>query len=90
MSTIDIDPTTPAAARVPPHLPKVVVVDIGERQTTAAVSSLLKGEGKLMDHVEKIMTDLVAAGTVAATAQPVVFVVRELSTPDDDEFDDED
>jgi hypothetical protein len=64
---------------------KVVIVDIGERQSTGEVRSLLKGEGKLMDHVEKILADLVTAGTVASTAQPVVFVVRELSTADDDD-----
>lgn len=79
----------PAPAPAPtPASPKVVIVDIGERQSTSEVRSLLKGEGKLLDHVEKIVADLVAAGTVAGSAQPVVFVVRELSSPEDDEDED--
>ena len=68
---------------------QVVVVDIGERQAPDEVSRLRNGQGNLFDHVERIIADLVAAGTVPASAQPVVLVVRELSSPDDDE-DDED
>lgn len=78
----------PAPAPLPAPAPvKVVIVDIGERQSSAEVRDLLKGSGKLMDHVERITADLVAAGTISGTAQPVVFVVRELSSPDDDDDD---
>jgi|KBSSwiStaDraftv2_1062776.scaffolds.fasta_scaffold5203113_1 hypothetical protein len=68
--------------------PQVVVVDIGERQMPDEVNRLRNGQGKLLDHVERIIADLVAAGAVSAGAQPVVLVVRELSSPDDDEEDD--
>lgn len=69
--------------------PQVVVVDLGERQPPEEVRRLCKGEGKLLDHVERIITDLTAAGTVTAGAQPVVIVVRELSSDDIDEDDDD-
>ncbi len=68
----------------------VVVVDIGERQESGEVNRLRNGQGKLLDHVERIIADLVAAGTVSASAQPVVLVVRELSSHDDDEDDEDD
>jgi hypothetical protein len=70
--------------------PQVVVVDLGERQMPDEVNRLRNGQGKLFDHVERIIADLVAAGTVAATAQPVVLVVREVSSPDDDDEEDDD
>ena len=69
---------------------QVVVVDIGERQVSDEISRLRNGEGQLFDHVERIIADLIAAGTVAASAQPLVLVVRELSPPEDDEDEDED
>lgn len=92
-----MDTTTPTALKesFPPHAAsahspgKVVIVDIGERQSPEDVKSLRDGKGKLIDHVERIVADLVAAGTVGATAQPLVFVIRETSSPDDD-LDDED
>jgi hypothetical protein len=50
---------------------------------------LRNGQGKLLDHIERIMADLVAAGAVESTAQPVVLVVREVSSPDDDDEEDD-
>ena len=76
---------SPAQSTPTPSPGKVVIVDIGERQSSEAVNSLRKGEGKLIDNVERIMADLVAAGTIGSMAQPVVFVVRENSPPEDDE-----
>jgi len=70
--------------------PQVVVVDIGERQMPDEVQRLRNGQGKLLDHVERIIADLVAAGAVESTAQPVVFVVREHSSPDDEDDEDDD
>jgi hypothetical protein len=55
----------------------VVVVDLGKRQSRKQISRLRKGEGKLLTRVERIVNDLVEAGTVKATAQAVVIVVRE-------------
>src|SRR4029077_17340927 len=59
----------------------IVVVDLHEAQSPVAVKRLRKGNGKLFNHVERIVKDLVEDGTVKASAQPVVIVVRELPGP---------
>jgi hypothetical protein len=56
----------------------LVVVDLGEAQSNVEVKRLRRGKGKLFQHVERIVSDLVEAGTVKASAQPVVIVVREV------------
>ena len=56
---------------------QIVVVDLDEAQPSRRVRQLRKGRGKLMTHVERIVADLVQAGTVKSTVQPVVIVVRE-------------
>ena len=60
---------------------ELVVVDLGEAQSTREVRRLRKGRGKLMNRVERIVDDLVDAGTIKSTAQPVVIVVRESVSP---------
>ena len=55
----------------------IVVVDFGKRQARKQIKRLRRGEGKLMTRVEGIVNDLVTAGTVKSTAQPIVIVVRE-------------
>ena len=57
--------------------PQLVVVDLGKRQSVKKVKRLRKGRGKLMPRVERIVEELIEAGTVKADAQPVVIVVRE-------------
>jgi hypothetical protein len=57
--------------------PQIIIVDLDEAQPAKLVKRLRKGKGKLMRKVERIVGDLVAQGTVKATAQPVVIVVRE-------------
>jgi hypothetical protein len=59
----------------------VVVVDLGEPQSSVAVKRLTKGKGALYRKVDQIMKDLAADGTVKADAQPVVIVVREYPVP---------
>jgi hypothetical protein len=59
---------------------QIVVVDLGEAQSSRQIKRLRKGHGKLMTHVEQIVNDLIEAGTVKSTAQPVVIVVREYSS----------
>ena len=59
----------------------VVVVDLGQPQSSVAVKRLTKGKGALYKKVDQIMKDLVADGTVKADAQPVVIVVREYPVP---------
>jgi Family of unknown function (DUF6200) len=55
----------------------IVVVDIDQVQSSLQIKRLRKGQGKLMNHVEQIINNLIEAGTVKSTAQPVVIVVRE-------------
>jgi hypothetical protein len=59
----------------------LVVVDLGEPQSSVAVRSLTKGKGKLFKQVDQIVKDLVANGTVKSGAQPVVIVMREYPVP---------
>jgi hypothetical protein len=69
----------------------LVVVDLGEPQSSVAVRRLSKGKGKLFKHVDQIVKELAANGTIKSGAQPVVIVVREypvppwVSDPDDDD-----
>jgi hypothetical protein len=71
--------------------PEIVVVDLGRRQRPKQVRRLRRGQGKLMTRVEGIVNDLVTAGTVKSTAQPIVIVVREeMDWPFDDDDDDDD
>jgi hypothetical protein len=78
---------------------RIVVVDLHDPEPAVRVESLRQGEGKLLGHIERIVDDLVEAGTVSSAAQTVVVVVREAlpfpfgfftSRPDDDEDEDED
>ena len=58
-----------------------MVVDLDEPQSPVSVKRLRKGKGKLFNHVDRIVKDLVEDGTVKAGAQPIVIVVRELPAP---------
>jgi hypothetical protein len=74
---------TPAPASTEPHSQKdsgksLIVVDLGEPQSSARIRRLRKGKGRLFNHVEHIVDDLVNAGTIKSNAQPVVVIVREL------------
>ncbi|HEX7777753.1 MAG TPA: hypothetical protein VF424_00865 [Vicinamibacterales bacterium] len=74
---------------------QIVIVDLDEAQPSHLVKRLRKGKGKLMTRVERIVADLIEAGTVRSSAQPIVIVVREspfspFSFGDDDDDDDDD
>jgi hypothetical protein len=58
---------------------KIVVVDLGEAQSEAQVSGLRVGQGKLINCIERIVDDLVDAGTLKSDAQTVVVVLREFA-----------
>jgi Family of unknown function (DUF6200) len=60
---------------------EIVIVDLDKVQTSRDVRLLRKGRGKLARRVERIVNDLIEAGTVKSTAQPVVIVVRESMSP---------
>ena len=70
--------------------PQIVIVDFDEAQPSRLVSRLRKGRGKLVNKVEKIVSELVEAGTIKSTAQPVVLVVREYPSGWSFEDDDDD
>jgi hypothetical protein len=60
-----------------PEKAQLVVVDLDERQTSKQIRRLRNGEGKLMDHIESIISELTEDGTIKSSAQPVVVIVRE-------------
>ena len=64
-----------------PGKSQIVVVELADQQSSRDVKRLRKGQGKLFTHVERIVSDLAEAGTVKASAQPVVIVVREIPSP---------
>jgi len=53
-----------------------IVVDLGKHRRKA-IRKLRRGEGPLMDDVRGCVEELRSAGTIAATAQPIVIVVRQ-------------
>ena len=57
--------------------PQLLVVDLGKAQSRKRIKQLRKGEGKLMGKIDGILGDLVEAGTLDRSAQPVIVVVRE-------------
>jgi hypothetical protein len=81
--------TTESREREKVSKSQIVVVDLDETQPSRLVSRLRKGKGKLLTRVERIVSELVEAGTIKSPAQPVVLVVREIPSPwgfvDDDD-----
>jgi hypothetical protein len=53
-----------------------IVVDFGKHRRKR-VKQLRKGRGPLMAEVARCVQELQTAGTIGATAQPVVLIVRQ-------------
>ena len=53
-----------------------IVVDLG-RKRRKLVKQLRQGRGKLMDDVSRVVQEMKETGAIAASAQPVIIVVRE-------------
>jgi uncharacterized protein DUF6200 len=53
-----------------------IVVDLGKHRRKA-IRQLRRGEGPLMDDVRGCVEELRSAGSISATAQPIVIVVRQ-------------
>jgi len=76
--------------------PRLVVVELAKRRTPDQIRLLRKGRGKLVADIEGTLEELVSSGTVSASTQPVVIVVREtmlmplLDLNDDDDEEEED
>ncbi len=59
-----------------PDGPLPIIVDLG-KQGRKRVKGLRRGTGRLMDEVNGCLAELRTAGTLSATAQPVVVIVRQ-------------
>jgi len=53
-----------------------VVVDLG-RKKKKQIKQLRQGQGKLMAEVNSCVQELKDSGTISASAQPVIVIVRE-------------
>jgi hypothetical protein len=53
-----------------------VVLDLG-KQRRKQIKQLRKGEGRLLDDIKGAIEELRTVGTIGASSQPVVIVVRE-------------
>lgn len=53
-----------------------IVIDLGKK-SRKRVKQLRRGEGPLLKEVADAIEELKAAGTVSASAQPVIVVVRQ-------------
>jgi uncharacterized protein DUF6200 len=53
-----------------------VVVDMGKK-SRKQIKQLREGRGRLMAEVADLLEELRVAGTISASAQPVVVVVRQ-------------
>jgi len=56
------------------HAP--VVLDLGKHRRKQ-IKKLRKGEGKLMDDINGAIEELRTAGTLSASSQPVIVIVRQ-------------
>jgi hypothetical protein len=58
----------------------VLLIDLG-KHSRKQIKRLRRGNGKLLDEVQKCTQELRAAGTLAESAVPVVVLVREKPKP---------
>jgi hypothetical protein len=65
-----VDDTPKTDARAP------IVVDLG-KQRRKVIKQLRRGDGRLMDEVRNSLEQLRTAGTIPATVQPVIVIVKE-------------
>jgi uncharacterized protein DUF6200 len=76
MTSAAADSKGTAAAVGEKSSPAPIVVDLG-RQKQKRVRQLRKGKGPLIADVNSTIDELRATGTISASAQPVIVVVRE-------------
>ena len=60
------------------HAP--IVVDMGKKRKKE-IKQLSEGRGELMAEVNALLEELRSAGSISASAQPVVIVVRQKRKP---------
>jgi hypothetical protein len=66
--------STKSADSAASHAP--VVVDAGKKRRKQ-IRQLRKGRGKLMDEINELVSELRNSGSISASSQPVVVVVRQ-------------
>jgi phosphoglycolate phosphatase-like HAD superfamily hydrolase len=59
-----------------PTRKKPIVISLG-KNSRRRIKKLKRGQGRLMDDVRETLAELKAAGTIAADAEPVVFIVKQ-------------
>jgi hypothetical protein len=72
-SAIAADPIQTTAT---PERSAPVVLDLG-KQRRKQIKQLRRGEGRLLDDINGAIEELRTVGTLGASAQPVVIIVRE-------------
>ncbi len=55
---------------------KPIVVELGKK-SRKQIRQVREGTGKLMDEIHEVITHLRSTGAVAASAQPIVVVVKQ-------------
>jgi hypothetical protein len=53
-----------------------VIIEFGKK-SKKSIRQMGEGRGKLFDEVNAAVTDLKTSGTISATAQPVIVVVKQ-------------
>jgi hypothetical protein len=82
--------TETSESRAPKATSKLVVVELDEPQSSVSIKRMRKGKGRLLKHIDQIVEDLSADGTIKGNVQPLVIIVQEIPSPpwlldDDDE-----
>jgi hypothetical protein len=73
-ATTVIVPTADAATTADSDAP--IVLDMGKK-SRKLIRRLRKGRGKLMDRVNGVIQDLKTDGSINASAQPIIIVIRQ-------------
>jgi hypothetical protein len=58
----------------------VLLIDLGKK-SRKQIKRLRRGTGKLVDEVQRCLQELRTGGTLLASAQPVIILVREKRDP---------
>ena len=54
-----------------------LVVDVGKKQSKKRIKQLRKGRGKLIEQIQKTISELRERQEIDENAQPIVFIVRQ-------------
>jgi hypothetical protein len=74
----DLMPTTAAVLETESTTASPVIVKLG-RQSRKRIKALGEGRGKLFAQIMETVEELQKSGQISATAQPLIFVVKQES-----------